>query len=147
MGCYACNWNSRLADAPPRESVVTEDGWRVALALGCSLPGWLVVLPTRHIQSMDELSGSEASALGPLLGRLTIALRQLVVCERTYVAMFAEQQGFSHLHIHVVPRMSWFNAEQTGPRAFGAFLGRSDEEATSESDRDALALRLRAALT
>ena len=147
MDCYACGWNSRLADAPPRESVVTESGWRVALAVGCSLPGWLVVVPTRHIQSIDELTDGEAASLGPLLRRLTVALREVFDCEKTYVALFAEQEGFWHLHLHVVPRMPWFNTEQTGPRSLQAFLGKPSEEATSEPARDAVALQLRETLT
>lgn len=146
MDCYACGWNSRLANAPPRESVVTENGWRVALAIGCSLPGWLVVVPTRHIQSMDELTDDESTHLGPMLRRLTRALGEVVNCQKTYVALFAEQEGFSHLHMHVVPRMPWFSTEQTGPRSLAAFLGKPVEEATSESDRDAFAIRLREAL-
>ncbi len=147
MDCYACGWNARLADAPPRESVVAENGWRVALAIGCSLPGWLVVVPTRHLQAMDELSHGEAAALGPLLRRLTIALREVVNCEKTYVAMFAEQVGFAHLHVHVVPRMPWFTWEETGPRSLGAFLGKEADGATSDSDRDGIALHLREVLT
>lgn len=146
MDCYACGWNSRLDEAPPRESVITEHGWRVALAIGCSLPGWVVVVPTRHLESMDELTDGEASALGPLLRRLTGALRQIVDCERTYVALFAEQEGFAHLHMHVVPRMAWFGSEQTGPRSLEAFLGKPVDEATSDVERDAIAIRLREAL-
>lgn len=142
MTCFACGWNERIDDLPPRESVLIADGWRVALAIGCSLPGWLVAVPTRHVQSMDELTEAEAAALGPILRRLTVALREITGCEKTYVALFAEQEGFAHLHAHVVPRMSWFTDDQKGPKSLGVFLGRSDDEATSEADRDQMAMRL-----
>ena len=146
MDCYACGWNARLDEAPPREAVIVEGGWRVALAIGCSLPGWLVVVPTRHVAAMDDLTDDEAAALGPLLRRLTIALREVTGCEKTYVALFAEQEGFSHLHVHVVPRMAWFTDEQKGPKSLGAFLGKPESEATTDADRDAMALALREAL-
>ena len=78
--------------------------WRVAHAFGTSLPGWLVVLPRRHVIALDELTAEEAADLGPLLRALTAALREVLGCSKTYVALFAEAEGFAHIHFHVVPR-------------------------------------------
>ncbi len=128
-----------------REAIVGEGGWRVAHAFNSTLPGWLIVVPTRHVTAMDELSDDEATALGGLLRRVSIALCDVVGCEKTYVMLFAEQEGFSHLHVHVVPRMRWFTAEQKGPRVF-SFMSDDQSAWLSEDDRDALALRLRAQL-
>ena len=41
--------------------------------------------------------------------------------------LFAEAEGFGHLHVHVVPRMPDFEPEVLGPRVF-AYL--SDDEST-----------------
>ena len=32
--------------------------------------------------------------------------------------LFAEAEGFGHLHVHVVPRMPDFESEALGPRVF-----------------------------
>ncbi len=37
----------------------------------------------------------------------------------TYVAQFAEAEGFAHGHFHVVPRTADLPAELRGPRVFG----------------------------
>lgn len=143
--CYPCSFNALLPHAPLREAMVVEGGWRVAHAFNTTLPGWLIVVPTRHVTAMDELSEDEASALGGLLMRLSIALRQVTGCEKTYVMLFAEQEGFSHLHVHVVPRMDWFAPDQVGPGVF-AFLDASTERALTEDDRDEIAGRVRDAM-
>ena len=62
------------------------------------------MLPRRHILALDELSHAEAAALGPLLRAVTAALREVTGCAKTYVALFAEAEGFGHVHFHVVPR-------------------------------------------
>ena len=56
--CLSCV-NNALADLPPRERVYVGPRWRVAHAFGTSLPGWLVVLPRRHVLALDELTPRE----------------------------------------------------------------------------------------
>jgi diadenosine tetraphosphate (Ap4A) HIT family hydrolase len=68
------------------------------------------------------------SGLGPLLRSLTAALRTVTGCDKTYVALFAEAEGYAHVHFHVVPRMSNFTDDQRGPASLHAFLGATDEE-------------------
>jgi len=45
---------------PPREDVVNTDHWRVAHAFNSTLPGWLVLLPTRHFATFTELTPEAA---------------------------------------------------------------------------------------
>ena len=143
-GCYACRMTAASDDAPPRERVIAEAGWRAALAFNSTLPGWLVLVPFRHITAMHELTVAESEELGLLLRRASVALRQVTGCEKTYVMLFAEAEGFSHLHVHVVPRMADLPEEARGPRVFALM---SDDESAwmAEDDRDQLALQLRAA--
>ena len=141
-GCYACERNAQLEDLPPREAIVVRDGWRVAHAFDSALPGWLVLIPTRHVTAADELDEEEIAALGPLLAGLSGALRTVTGCTKTYFMLFAEKEGFEHLHVHVVPRMSWFTDEQVGPGVLG-FLSRPESEWVSESAQDEVALELR----
>jgi len=56
--CYSCD-QAALADPPPRESILRTEHWRVAHAFGTSLPGWLVVVPLRHVLALDELAEAE----------------------------------------------------------------------------------------
>jgi diadenosine tetraphosphate (Ap4A) HIT family hydrolase len=120
--CISCV-NSALADLPPRERVYVGPHWRVAHAFGTAVPGWLVVLPRRHVLALDELTPEEAADLGPLLRALTAALREVLGCSKTYVALFTEAEGFEHVHFHVVPRQPDLDRSQRGPRIFGLLGG------------------------
>jgi diadenosine tetraphosphate (Ap4A) HIT family hydrolase len=133
------------AELPPREAIVLEESWRVAHAFDSALPGWLVAVPLRHVTSFDELSDAEASSFGPLVRRCSAALREVTGCSKTYLAFFAEAEGFAHLHVHLVPRMPWFGPDHVGPQVFG-LLGRAATERVAEEERDTLARRLRDAL-
>lgn len=142
--CYACGMTALADDAPPRERVVVEAGWRAALAFNSTLPGWLVLVPLRHVAAMHELTAHEAEELGLLMRRASLALQATTGCEKTYVMLFAEAEGFAHLHVHVVPRMADQPVEARGPHVF-AYMSDDEADWIPEDDRDALALRLRAA--
>jgi diadenosine tetraphosphate (Ap4A) HIT family hydrolase len=86
----------------------------VAHAFDVAIPGWLVLLTRRHVTALDELTADEAAGLGPLLRALTAALREVTGCQKTYVALFAEAEGFAHVHFHVVPREPGLPAESAG---------------------------------
>ncbi len=96
--------------------------------------------------SLDELSVEEIAGLGPLLRSLTTALRSVTGCTKTYVALFAEAEGYGHVHFHVVPRMETFTAEQRGPRSLNAFLGAAPDEAVPEAEMDRIALEIQKAM-
>lgn len=136
-GCYACAQEAGV-DLPPREAVVVTPRWRVAHAFDASLPGWLVLLPRRHVTALDELDHPELTELGLLQGRVSAALREVVGCTKTYAVLFAEAEGFAHLHVHVVPRMPDQPAERRGPAVFG-YLGADDAHVVPEAERDRIA--------
>ena len=141
----ACR-NSRPGDLPVRERILQTDHWRVAHTFNSGLPGWLVVLPTVHITALAELTPEAATELGPLLRDVSEALHEVVGCVKTYVMLFAEAEGFSHVHFHVVPRMADQPAELRGPRIFG-LLGLPPEECVTESERDRIGAEIRERLT
>ena len=135
--CYACQHNA-AADRPPRESVVLTPDWRVAHCFNSSLPGWLVLVPLEHVHSFDELSGGAMAELGLLVGDLSAALRDVVGCEKTYVMQFSEAPGFSHLHVHLVPRMKDQPQDRLGPAVFG-YLGADEAAWVATHDMDRIA--------
>ena len=143
--CFSCA-AERRPDLPPREQVYLGPRWRVAHAFGTAQPGWLVVLPRRHVLALDELSHAEAAALGPLLWAVTAALREVTGCAKTYVALFAKADGFGHVHFHVVPRPAGLDPQLRGPRIF-ALMGGDPARHVSDSDMDQLAGQLSAALS
>ncbi len=143
MDCYSCTQNE--ADpltAPTRERVYDDGLWRVAHAFDSALPGWMVLVSRRHIQSLSELTPGEAAVLGPLLHAVSVALEQLLGAVKSYVMFFAEGEGFSHLHIHVVPRMRDQPQELRATRIFG-YLDRPKDEWVPPDEMDRIADELR----
>jgi diadenosine tetraphosphate (Ap4A) HIT family hydrolase len=144
--CFACRNNVPSETRPVTEAIHVGDGWRVAHAFDTSLPGWLVLVPLRHVAAVEELTADEAAAMGSLVRRCAGALRRLTGCTKSYFMFFAEAEGFAHLHVHVVPRMDWFRPEQTGPRVF-SLLGLDPEHALPQEERASFSMSMQAALS
>jgi diadenosine tetraphosphate (Ap4A) HIT family hydrolase len=143
--CYVCQRNLAGDDRRPWEQIYVDDRWRLTLAFDTSLPGWLVLVPGRHVEGLHHLDHDEAAGMGRLLRSASAALVEATGCERTYVMLFAEKDGFSHLHLHIVPRYADLPIEHRGPAVF-AYLGVPEAEQLPEQDRNLLAGRLRKAL-
>ena len=143
--CFSCA-AERRPDLPPREQIYMDPHWRVAHAIETAQPGWLVVLPRRHVLALDELTPAEAAGLGPVLQAVTAALRKVTECDKTYVALFAEAEGFGHVHFHIVPRHASLDRELRGPRIF-ALMGGDPARHVPDSEMDQIARRLTAALS
>ena len=142
--CYSCQ-HSAAADLPPREEVVRTDHWRVVHSFNSALPGWLVLVPLRHVHAFDELAGTAMLDMGALVGDLSRALREVLGCEKTYVMQFSEAPGFSHLHVHLVPRMPDQPDDRRGPAVFG-YLGEDESAWLPTEEMDRIALEIGAAL-
>ncbi|MFF9685195.1 HIT family protein [Streptomyces sp. NPDC014623] len=122
---------ARFDVLPPRERIASDRHWRVAHATGTSLPGWLVLLPRRHVTAVHDLTDAEA-ALGALQVRLSRALRTVTGCAKTYTAQFAEAEGFAHVHFHVVPRPEDLPPRLHGPGVFGLLRAPEPERLTAD---------------
>lgn len=143
-GCYSCD-QLAAASVPPREDVIHTGHWRVAHAFNSTLRGWLVLLPTRHVTSFTGLTPDAADELGGLVHRLSAALEAVTGCVKTYLMQFSEAEGFSHLHLHLVPRHADHPEETQGPRVF-AYMTDDQAQWLPATERDTIALSLRAAL-
>jgi diadenosine tetraphosphate (Ap4A) HIT family hydrolase len=55
---------------------------------------------------------------GGLVRRLGAALEAVTGCVKTYLMQFSEAEGFSHLHLHLVPRLPDHPDDARGPRVF-----------------------------
>jgi diadenosine tetraphosphate (Ap4A) HIT family hydrolase len=117
----------------------------VAHAFNANLEGWLVVLPRRHVLSIDQFDDSEARELGSLLRGVTAALRATTGCEKTYVLLLAESEGFEHVHFHVVPRRADLPVAYRGARIFG-LLGNPELAVVAPERMDELSIAVRSHL-
>jgi diadenosine tetraphosphate (Ap4A) HIT family hydrolase len=143
-GCFPCDQRA-AGSLPPREDVVHTDHWRVAHAFNSTLPVWLVLLPNRHVSSFTELTPEAADELGGLVRRLGAALEAVTGCVKTYLMQFSEAEGFSHLHLHLVPRLPDHPESARGPRVF-AYLTEDQGKWLPATERDTIARSLREAL-
>jgi diadenosine tetraphosphate (Ap4A) HIT family hydrolase len=144
-GCFPCDQQAAVS-LQPHEDVVHTDHWRVAHAFNSTLAGWLVLLPTRHITSFTELTPEAADELGGLIRRLGTALEAVTGCVKTYLMQFSEAEGFSHLHLHLVPRLPDQPEGARGPKVF-AYLTDDQAQWLPAEERDRVALSVRAALS
>ncbi|MYV57058.1 HIT family protein [Streptomyces sp. SID3212] len=140
--CYACAQEARFDELPPRERVAFDQHWRVAHALNTALPGWLVLLPRRHVTAVHDLTDTEAASLGTWQVKLSRALRAATGCVKTYVVQFAEAEGFAHVHFHIVPRPADLPPEHRGPGVF-SLLQLPKEQQVTPDRADHLAHSLR----
>lgn len=100
--CAICDEVAGRVTAPG--GAIYEDGlWLVSHHLGpYTDPGELIVKVRRHVESIADLSGDEAAALGPILRAAVAAVDRTVRPERVYVASFGER--VRHIHFYVLPR-------------------------------------------
>lgn len=143
--CYSCRENNSAHILPANARIAVRPGWRVAHAIECALPGWLVLVAARHITRFTDLTTTEAAELGTLSWQVARALQTVTGCEKTYVAAFGEAAGFEHLHVHVVPRSPDLTASERGPAVF-SYLRRPETEWVSAETMDAIATDLAGAL-
>jgi diadenosine tetraphosphate (Ap4A) HIT family hydrolase len=140
-GCITCDGNAQIDQLPPHERIAVDDHWRVAHAIGSALPGWLVLLPRRHVLAIAELTDAEAAGLGNWQVGLSRALHAVTRCAKTYVVQFAEADRFRHIHFHVIPRMEDLVADKRGPKIFD-FLTQPAEHWVTGAQMNALAAAL-----
>lgn len=145
-GCYTCEATAQVAELGPSNSIWLTSDWRIAHSFNSALLGWLVVVPRGHVESIHELTATEASQLGEFLRTSSTALVKVLDCQKTYVAMFAEAPGFNHVHFHVIPRSSDLSPDHRGSDIFH-YLKRPEAEWVPLPERDLLALQLRETLT
>lgn len=139
--CLTCQLNANR-HSQLCEGLFEDAHWRVAHAYNTSLPGWLIIASLRHIPTIADMNDLEAASLGTLIHRVSKAVQAVTGAVKTYVIQFAEQPGHSHVHFHIVPRMTDIPQERRGVGIFG-YLGVPEEQAVSLERRNEIALEVR----
>jgi diadenosine tetraphosphate (Ap4A) HIT family hydrolase len=75
--------------------------WRLSTSTRGVLTGFSYLEPKRHISHITDLDGEESLTFGPVLARVTAALRAATGADLVYVYVFGG--GIPHLHVHLGP--------------------------------------------
>lgn len=145
--CKTCELLARRdADqAPLWDSILRTPHWDVVHSYNTALPGWMVLVVRRHVAAIDELTEGEAVELGKLIRRVSLALKQVVGCEKTYVIQFAEHPDHPHVHFHLVPRMGDLPTDRRSVNIF-RYLGVAKAERVSEEQMNQIAAKMQRVL-
>ncbi len=138
--CHTCQLLAQrdTGQAPLWDNIYRTQHWDVVHSYNTALPGWLVLVVRRHIESIAELTEDEAAELGVLLQRVSAALKEITGCVKTYVIQFAEAAEHPHVHFHIIPRMSDQPDGRRSTKIFG-YLGVPEEERVSENEMNEIA--------
>jgi len=142
--CIGCELIERreAGNAPLWDNIYQTEYWYLVHANSTSLLGWLILITRRHIAAIDEMTEEEAIELGRLIRQVSIVLKDVTGCAKTYVAQFAESPGHQHVHFHIIPRMADQADEDKGLRIF-KYLGLPESECVNEDKMDKLAMEVR----
>jgi histidine triad (HIT) family protein len=135
MGCVFC---AIVAGEVPAARVLDDD---VAVGFLDTRPlfhGHVLLVPRRHVETLPDLPAGELGAFFERAQRLSVAVRDAMDAQGTFVALNnVVSQSVPHLHVHVVPRR-----RKDGLRGF--FWPRT--KYADDAVRYAVAARIRAAL-
>jgi histidine triad (HIT) family protein len=135
MSCTFC----AIAAGEIPASVVHEDELSVAFLDARPLfHGHVLLVPRAHVETLPDLPATELGPFFERAQRLSVAVRDAMDAQGTFVAMNnVVSQSVPHLHVHVVPRR-----RKDGLRGF--FWPRT--KYADDAEREAVADRIRAKL-
>ena len=146
--CYTCELTlgRDKNEAPLWDNIYRTQYWDVVHSYNSGLLGWLVLVVRRHIAAIDEMSAEEASELGLLMRRVSLALKEATGCQKTYVMQFAEHPQHPHVHFHIVPRMKNQPDDRRGARILG-YLNPSEADRIDEDAMNQFAQQIQVLLS
>ena len=98
--CLLCDGERASGDL--NRTVVWEDAtWRLSMARRGYTTGFAYLEPKRHVPYITDLDGEEAATFGPVIARVTSALKAAAGADLVYVYVFGG--GIPHLHVHLGP--------------------------------------------
>lgn len=141
--CMTCELTAHRDSgaAPLWDCIHRSQFWDVVHSYNTALPGWLVIVARRHIEAIHELTHDEAIELGLLIRQVSMALKDVTGCLKTYVIQFAEAAEHPHVHFHVVPRMADQPEDYRSTKVF-AYLGVAETERVSEERMNEIAVKV-----
>jgi diadenosine tetraphosphate (Ap4A) HIT family hydrolase len=98
--CLICRGADGDAEFP-RIEVWQDSLWRLTVSLDAEVAGFAYLEPRRHVRYITELDGAEADTFGPVIAKVSAALKAATGAEIVYVYIFGD--GIPHLHVHLAP--------------------------------------------
>jgi len=146
--CKTCELITRRdkETAPFWDCIHRTQFWDVVHSYNTALPGWIVLVVRRHIEAIAELTDDEAIDLGVLIRRVSVVLKEVTGCVKTYVIQFAEMAEHSHVHFHIIPRLADQPEDRRGTKIF-EYLGVSEEERVCEETMNEIAMKVQRLLS
>ena len=118
MDCKSCASLSGKKRISPGRKIYSGNYWVIEHAYPTSIRGWLVLVLKRHATSLHDLTPSEFAEMTVLQNQIIKVLHECFHSEKEYMAMFAESEGFEHIHVHFIPRGENFPSEYKGSKVF-----------------------------
>ena len=143
--CLACEARAGRLELNPAPQIYSGPHWIVEHVHPTDIPGWVVLATRQHRHALHDVTPDEWAEFQSILPRLIEALREVTGCDREYVAQFAEQEGFEHVHFHVIPRARDWPSEWRGFRVSAA-MGTNAKNPVSPEAMTEIAERLSARL-
>jgi diadenosine tetraphosphate (Ap4A) HIT family hydrolase len=84
-----------------RVEVWSDERWRLTMSTYRDVRGFCYLEPKKHISYITELDGTEAAELGPILARVTKAIKNATNAKLVYVYVYGDH--IPHIHIHLAP--------------------------------------------
>ncbi|MEX2622362.1 MAG: hypothetical protein WD651_01385 [Acidimicrobiia bacterium] len=101
--------------------------WIVSSSPLVDVPGWLVGILRRHAEGFEGLTWAELTAFGPLVKRLTLAIKATTNVEKVYLFVMGEK--VPHFHFVLLARHEGIPNEHRGPALFAHRDRYEDREA------------------
>jgi diadenosine tetraphosphate (Ap4A) HIT family hydrolase len=119
VGCAICAGPAGDAELG-RVEVWRDRLWRLSMSTESYALGFSYLEPVRHVPHIEDLDGDEATTFGPVIARVSRALKEATDAERVWIYVFGG--GIPHLHLHMAPH-------RTGDALNAAIIrGEMDEE-------------------
>ena len=134
--CTICNF---IATAQPQQIVYTDQDWFAGVMDSIQIPGWIVLGMRRHALDPMGMNETEAATFGPLLLKLSTAIKTALDAERVYVVGYGEHS--QHWHVLLSSRDA-----QVPPEHRHAQFWNHRDEYVNPPAAEAAAARIREAL-
>jgi histidine triad (HIT) family protein len=101
----ACPFCAIVAGDEAADEVYRDDLTVAFLDRRPLFPGHVLVVPTRHVETLPGLDATELAPFFAVVQRLSTVVPEALGSQGTFVAMNnVVSQSVPHLHVHVVPR-------------------------------------------
>jgi diadenosine tetraphosphate (Ap4A) HIT family hydrolase len=100
VGCAICAGPAGDAELG-RVEVWRDRLWRLSMSTEGYTLGFSYLEPVRHVPHIEDLDGDEATTFGPVIARVSRALKEATDAERIWIYVFGG--GIPHLHLHIAP--------------------------------------------